>query len=251
MKSFLKFLFNAIRFFFFGTSIYALSSISENPNLKKYKCAYGKFKFLFLTKIALFLTVVSFILVSMYRFFFPNERKFSSTKVYTNTTDDNEYMNQNKTENRHNTLYKITNFFLMISFVYNILVVTTFWPLYFIDKSLIVSKTSLNPMCRTYLFTELSSHLFPIFSSFLEQFDIELKKRKIQKIALLCFLIIWCIAIHIARHYIKRFLYGFLNMNLTLRLLFFVGVYIYNLISINIILFINKKCYTYRHKLSI
>lgn len=220
-----------LRFGFLITCIYALTPFSRNPNVIKYKNLYDNMKFLFITYIALYISIVNGCLTNYYRYFYKKKKN--------NQIDEYDQSEQ---------MYRVTNFSIIFSFTFNILVSVVFWTLYFINKKLIVNKNSLIPGCETYLLTELSEHLFPLILSFLEQIDFKLRKTRAIKISIFFALLLWTVLVHIAKRYKKQFLYPFLEMNIYLRFIFFILVFLFNLISVKLIFFINKKTYNFNHK---
>lgn len=131
-----------------GLCVYATMDISLPPKIAEVMNKDSGGKFLYLTIITLYLTIISTVLG---------------------------YISKTKVGKKLEEIYKDM---LAVSFSLEGIVTTLFWTLYFINPTLLKGRKLYDQGIRESFLTELSAHLFPIILLLICQTDVRLRKRR-------------------------------------------------------------------------
>ncbi|AFN82715.1 hypothetical protein EROM_030940 [Encephalitozoon romaleae SJ-2008] len=138
----------ALKLVFLGFCVYATTDFSLPPEIVEMSNATSGGKFVYLTIITLYLTIISTVLG---------------------------YISKTRVGKRLEEIYKDM---LAVTFSLEGIVTTLFWSLYFINPTLLKNKSLYKRGIRESFLTELSAHLFPIILLLICQADVRLQKRK-------------------------------------------------------------------------
>ena len=201
-----------LRFVLLGTSIYAALPISENPKQREFFDHFRPYKYrmIYFTWTSLYFTILTSLLGIMSRHW-----------------------------GRFNPHYV---FALSTSTCFNFITTVVFWILYFTSRKSIVNPNYLKGAYRTYMFTELSLHLFPLFSSITEQLDTRLCHCRRHRYFFGLFVILYACASYILFWKFSKFPYGFIRkMNHALRFAFYFGVFLLAQVAYTGMIWLNER----------
>lgn len=192
---------------------YSLGDLA-NPKCKEYTKTYSNpysnHRYLFFTNISCNLTILVYFLCLIHRVF--------------------------------NIFYHTCNIILQLALACEFTTTSIFWSLYFYNKELIVSKSTLKPGYETPLIENLASHIFPYILLILEQADFNLSVDKLVNFLIVFFCIFYYLITKLYAITLGSYIYNFLNlMSEKYRILFFVSVAVVLLIFHNLFLLIKSK----------
>lgn len=198
-----------IRLYLLICCIYGASPLSTNKKQIPYRAPFISHRYLFFTNLSLWFTIFTSFVALFHRHVL--------------------------------NIYSFVNFAVTSSSIFNSIICSTFWPLYFIKRELIIGRSFIKNNCETYLLTELCIHLVPFILSVFEQYDIPLRKSKSVVVALILFAPSYLILLSYSKYHLGKFPYSFMNhISYGFVVLFLFGMCVYGFLWYLIIILLNN-----------